>query len=200
MSLDTFAFQSQVFQRSIRRTWGLIRSFHGDVEWAAIRINTINTKSGLGRQEGVEATLSPYHPLSRLERLPEEIQMHIMKCLDHENLYRLSQTTSHFLKLSFDSAFEADPSWRAFRHTVDGLGEGPRRRILEGASVREATWVILDLDEQEPASSQLPSFQDQRGGNDLGEQSFPEKRRVITLDGSDDEAETMHSFMAKQYR
>ncbi|KAI1484801.1 hypothetical protein F5X96DRAFT_662804 [Biscogniauxia mediterranea] len=199
MSLDTFTFQSEAFQRSIQRTWELIRSFRGDVEWAATHIDTINPKSGSGSQEDVEATPSHYHPLSRFERLPEEIHMHIMECLDHENLYRLSQTTAHFLKLSFDSTFEADPSWRAFRHTVDGLGEGPRRRILEGASVREAGRVILDSPEQEEPSSLLPSSYDQGDGNYLSEQNSPEKRRVVTLDGSDDEAETMHSFMAKQY-
>ncbi|KAI1751474.1 hypothetical protein F4782DRAFT_505076 [Xylaria castorea] len=54
-----------------------------------------------------------------------------MEYLDYESLYHLSQTTGYFLRLSFDSTFELDASWRTFRHTVDSLSNGPRRGFLD---------------------------------------------------------------------
>ncbi|KAI0392329.1 hypothetical protein F5Y17DRAFT_477772, partial [Xylariaceae sp. FL0594] len=78
--------------------------------------------------------------LSPLERLLEEILLLIMSCLDYESLYRLSETSELFLRLSFDDVFESDAAWRAFRHTVDrlrggrvGVGVGMGGAVFRGA-------------------------------------------------------------------
>lgn len=68
--------------------------------------------------------------LTPLERLPQEIKLHIMRFLDHFSLFRLTQAYGVFHVLAFDNIFEDDPYWRTLRHTVDCLEGGPENRVL----------------------------------------------------------------------
>ncbi|KAI1505576.1 hypothetical protein F5X99DRAFT_368512 [Biscogniauxia marginata] len=200
MNFNFFRRQQARFERSNLRTWDLIRRNREEVERAAASITTVRTETEACDDDDAEANL-PRYPLSRLERLPEELQIYIMKYLDYDSLYRLSQTTSHFLKLSFDATFEADPSWRAFRHTADGLGDGPRRRILDGSGTRGPGSTSTESHEQRVPSRPSPCFRDHNAGvTNLGEQSSSEKQHTAVLYESDDEGETMLSFMTRQSR
>jgi hypothetical protein len=78
--------------------------------------------------------------VTRLESLPQEIQLQIMRFLDHFSLYRLTQAYRIFHALAFDNIFESDPYWRTLRHTVDCMGDGPQNRVLpQGESNGEAS-------------------------------------------------------------
>lgn len=115
------------FETSQAEAWRSIRQSRRQVEDAASRLQTISIEA----MAPLESKSPRSRPLSSLEKLPEETLIAIMEYLDYESLYRLSQTTGYFLRLSFDSTFESDPSWRTFRHTVDLLGNGPKGRVLD---------------------------------------------------------------------
>ncbi|KAI0191191.1 hypothetical protein EV127DRAFT_480561 [Xylaria flabelliformis] len=117
------------FETSQADAWRNIRHSQRRVEDAASRLAAISIEI----QAPLESNTSHTRPLSSLERLPQEVLIAIMGYLDHESLYHLSQTTGYFLRLSFDSAFELDASWRTFRHTVDSLSNEPRRGLLDRA-------------------------------------------------------------------
>ncbi|KAI1075433.1 hypothetical protein F5B20DRAFT_382215 [Whalleya microplaca] len=166
---------SQVFEDPSFSAWGLIGRHHGVVRKAAERMETIDVgdeRIAEGGKDEVEAVEPGLYPLSPLERLPDEVLMQILKYLDNESLYRLSQTTPIFLGLSFDPAFECRPDWRAFRHTVDCLGGGPKKRISEALAVRRRT----------ANTAQKPTG-----------------RQTEKTGGLDDEGETMMSFMAREF-
>ncbi|KAI0460518.1 hypothetical protein F5B21DRAFT_519243 [Xylaria acuta] len=114
------------FETSQTEAWRSIRQRQRQVVDAASRLKAISIEA-----RAPESNPSHSRPLSSFERLPEEVLIAIMVYLDYESLYHLSQITGYFLRLSFDNTFELDPSWRTFRHTVDSLGNGPRRRVLD---------------------------------------------------------------------
>ncbi|KAI0437179.1 hypothetical protein F4803DRAFT_172888 [Xylaria telfairii] len=114
-------------ETSQTEAWRSIRQSRCQVEDAASRLKAISIEA----MAPLESKSPRSRPLSSLEKLPEEILIAIMEYLDYESLYRLSQTTGYFLRLSFDSTFESDPTWRTFRHTVDLLGNGPKGRVLD---------------------------------------------------------------------
>jgi len=115
--------------------WASIRQHQDEVAKAASRLETLTlapTEHESDLTTPATAAVAA-RPLSALERLPEEILLEIMKGLDHESLYRFSQTTGYFLRLSFDEVFESDGAWRTFRHTVDYLnGGGAGKRVQHG--------------------------------------------------------------------
>ncbi|KAI0486797.1 hypothetical protein F4859DRAFT_314023 [Xylaria cf. heliscus] len=122
-------------ETSQAEAWRSIRQSQRQVEDAAGRLKSISIEAHVP----LEPNYSHSRPLSSFERLPEEVLITIMAYLEYESLYRLSQTTGYFLRLSFDITFESDPSWRTFRHTVDSLGNGPKRRVLDWASRERRT-------------------------------------------------------------
>ncbi|KAI0014215.1 hypothetical protein F4779DRAFT_212218 [Xylariaceae sp. FL0662B] len=161
----------QVFGESNASAWGFISQHRDAVQKAAQRIAAVEVgEEQIGDE--AEGEDPEQYRLSPLERLPDEILMQIMKHLDNESLYRLSQATPFFLDLSFDPAFESRPDWRAFRHTVDGLGDGPRKRVSEALTIR-------------------PRIEDavQR----------PAEKSTGKVAGEPDEGETMISFMAREF-
>lgn len=161
------------------QAWKSVREHHHQIEKAASRLKAIDIKT----QEQPEESSSEPHPLSALERLPEEILITIMEYLDYESLYRLSQTTGYFLRLSFDIVFEFDASWRTFRHTVDRLSNGPKRRVLDGAQSSRHTPAFI-LEPQSDDKSE-PTIQPSEAGG-------------ATFDTNDeDEGEIMLEFMAR---
>ena len=101
-----------------------------------------------------------------------------MELLDYESLYHLSQTTGRFLRLSFDLVFELDPAWRAFRHTVDTLSDGPKGRVLNGARIVPQVMQRFSL-----AKGRFEWAAGDSGGTHE--------------DGDFDEGETMLEFMAR---
>ncbi|KAI1822974.1 hypothetical protein F4861DRAFT_356601 [Xylaria intraflava] len=115
---------SSALEENQAQAWRSVRENKNQIEKAARRLQTIDVEP--------EPDAPSPQLLSPLERLPEELLILIMQCLDHESLYRLSQTTAHFLRLSFDNVFEMDAAWRAFRHTVDLLNDGPHKRLQNG--------------------------------------------------------------------
>ncbi|KAI8952386.1 hypothetical protein F4801DRAFT_229422 [Xylaria longipes] len=127
MSNDFLDPGQRRFEASQAEAWRNIRQHQRQVEDAASRLKAISIEA----QAPLESKPPHSRPLSLFERLPEEVLIAIMEYLDYESLYRLSQTTRYFLRLSFDIAFESDPSWRTFRHTVDSLSNGPRRRVVD---------------------------------------------------------------------
>ncbi|CAJ2506329.1 Uu.00g004590.m01.CDS01 [Anthostomella pinea] len=199
------------FAESQARAWAIIRRHHVAIGKAAERMIAINFSGEPQRQPPhdvgaaskemkTEIVQPPRSPLSRLESLPEEIHMQIMRLLDHESLYRLSQTTGQFLRLSFDSAFEADAGWRAFRHTADCLGDGPRRRIVDGTGQAQGTAAEVkgaDYSGLDSCPERWRRNEDAVGFD--GEGSKP-KSGLVRSDEDGDEGETMLEFMARQGR
>ncbi|KAI1268370.1 hypothetical protein F5Y18DRAFT_441124 [Xylariaceae sp. FL1019] len=104
------------FEASTLSAWSSIRENCSEIEKAASRLAALTIQPE-PEPERVTA-LAPLKEATTLERLPEEILIHIMKYLDHESLYLLTRTKGHFLRISFDGVFESDASWRTFRHTV----------------------------------------------------------------------------------
>ncbi|KAI8628716.1 hypothetical protein F5Y19DRAFT_112061 [Xylariaceae sp. FL1651] len=192
MSNTTLLEREQTsFEASQTQVWSSIRQRHTEVETAASRIKTINTEP----QPAADA--SHLRALSPLEWLPEEILVSIMERLDHESLYRLSQTTGHFLRLSFDSVFETDPAWRAFRHTVDGLSDGPSRRILDGikCEIKNST----SSQDSKSRRASLPPYGAEPGKISDNIQKASEKDDAeFGADSGYEEGETMLEFMARR--
>ncbi|KAI1344135.1 hypothetical protein F5Y15DRAFT_410986 [Xylariaceae sp. FL0016] len=182
--------QQRDFDESRTRAWGLVRRHHGVVADAAKKLKTLEAQC-------VEEERHPsQHRLSALERLPDEILVHVMVLLDNESLYRLSQTTAKFLRLSFDKEFEASGDWRAFRHTVDALSIGPKRRILDGMRAANRCPVIGNSTwgSQDGTKSLLAS--------DLRQQRDHIECCDVIVGGErvqDDEGESMISFMSKRF-
>ncbi|TGJ78658.1 hypothetical protein E0Z10_g10102 [Xylaria hypoxylon] len=175
------------------QAWRSVREHHHQINKAASRLNSIKIKT----QEFLEASSSQAHELSALEGLPEEILIAVMEYLDYESLYRLSQTTGYFLRLSFDSVFESDPSWRTFRHTIDGLSNGPRRRVLDRTKCQPRAPVLsqeLLLPRHGPASAFEP-----KSCSKPVSVHHPSEENGITSDIEDeDEGETMLEFMTRE--
>ncbi|KAI2642713.1 hypothetical protein GGS21DRAFT_486538 [Xylaria nigripes] len=115
--------QAHYFETTQVQTWLTIRAQSREIEQAAKRLQTSTTTSPQAEHQTPQ-------PRSAIERLPEEVLLAIMACLDYESLYRLSQASPYFLRLSFDDVFELDPGWRTFRFTVDSLVVGPRGRLF----------------------------------------------------------------------
>ncbi|KAI5922174.1 hypothetical protein F4810DRAFT_711780 [Camillea tinctor] len=85
MSLDTPSPESHRFQRSIRTSWEIIRIIRDYVQSAAARIDAVfANRFRPEHQKDAEATLS------KLELLPENIEIHIMKFLNYDDLYHFS--------------------------------------------------------------------------------------------------------------
>ncbi|KAI0976124.1 hypothetical protein F4678DRAFT_482369 [Xylaria arbuscula] len=179
-SLQLSTYSHELSQNSFVAppAWRSIRDHHYQIEEAATRLNAAVTKTPEQPEE------EP-HPSSAIESLPEEVLVAIMEYLDYGSLYRLSQTTGYFLRLSFDIIFELDASWRTFRHTVDRLSDGPKRRVLDGAQLsRDALALILapGMDD----TSELVK--------DLSETSG-----AVSFEVEDEgEGETMLEFMARE--
>ncbi|KAI0018954.1 hypothetical protein F4780DRAFT_780831 [Xylariomycetidae sp. FL0641] len=196
----------RLHQSSIRRSWLFVNVQRQVIARAASRM--LAMESGIASREAAaeeaqeeeeeeeeekEATQARRR-LSEIERLPEEIQVQIMKTLDHESLYRLSQTTAHFLRLSFDPAFEAEPAWRAFRHTVDGLGKGPRERMRQVP----ATMGLFRVDEEaQVTKAYVPTPRSERGDR----QGEPGLLKVVEVGQGaaeeTDEGETILDFFSR---
>jgi serine/threonine protein kinase len=172
--------------------WGSIRQHHDNVETAASRLSTIRFEE----EPSIDPDSSHHHILSALERLPEEVLLAVMEYLDYESLYRLSQTTGYFLRLSFDSVFESDSAWRVFRHTVDGLSDGPRKRVLDGIKCRMSTPSM-------PYKSQVlrapePIHRIGSGGILRATHQHLSERDEKNVTEHEEEGETMLEFMAKR--
>ncbi|KAI1421687.1 hypothetical protein F5Y12DRAFT_689337 [Xylaria sp. FL1777] len=139
--MSTYSHEPKEESLEAFQAWGSVREHRNQIEKAAKRLKTVETKAN----EQPEASSAQPHPLSAIEKLPEEVLISIMEYLDYESLYRLSQTTGHFLRLSFDIVFELDSSWRTFRHTVDRLSYGPQGRVFDAARPSQnSPAVILD--------------------------------------------------------
>ncbi|KAI0540826.1 hypothetical protein GGR58DRAFT_89186 [Xylaria digitata] len=129
--------------------------------------------------------------MSALQKLPEEILITIMGYLDYESLYRLSQTSCGFLRLSFDNVFESDPSWRTFRYAVDGLSNGPRRRVMDGTKFPPRAPVT--------AQELLPPQPRPELSGKLGSaQKYAEEGGAASDIGDEFEGETIVEFMARE--
>ncbi|KAF2970950.1 hypothetical protein GQX73_g2534 [Xylaria multiplex] len=161
--------------------WRGVREHHHQIIEAASRLEAIRIRTLASPEE----SSSHAHSLSALQRLPEEVLVTIMGYLDYESLYRLSQTSSGFLRLSFDSVFESDPSWRTFRHAIDGLSNGPRRRVLGKAKCPPRTPVM--------AQELLPPQPKPESNSESGSaQKYAEES------GATSEGETIVEFMARE--
>ncbi|KAK6066118.1 hypothetical protein SCUP515_10865 [Seiridium cupressi] len=68
--------------------------------------------------------------LTQLEKLPQELQLQIMKDLDSFSLYQLTRAYEIFHRLAFDNEFENDSDWRTARHVLDTYGTGSASRVL----------------------------------------------------------------------
>ncbi|KAJ8125753.1 hypothetical protein O1611_g7884 [Lasiodiplodia mahajangana] len=197
MSTDFVGPEQRSFVASQAQAWGNIRERWREVGKTAIRL----TRVSLRTQPPQEPDPPNPRNLSALERLPEEVLIAIMQCLDHESLYRFSQTTGYFLRLSFDSVFELDPAWRTFRYTIDqyfherereaGLRSGPRRRVLD--------WEKWRARNPNPAPLISSSKPESSGEPDLVQRP-PEPASATRDAGDEDEGETMLDFMAGRYR
>ncbi|KAI3337195.1 hypothetical protein HD806DRAFT_475946 [Xylariaceae sp. AK1471] len=182
----TFIEQEEASQAS---AWGSIRQHHNEIETAASRLNTIKI-------EAAETDSSHHYALSALELFPEEVLLAIMKYLDYESLYCLSQTTGYFLRLSFDSVFESDPAWRAFRHTVDGLSDGPSRRVLDGIKCQARTAA---MSQESPVLSGPARIHETESSGTSKPIQQPSREASAKLSTKDEqEAETMLEFMARR--
>ncbi|KAI1155014.1 hypothetical protein F4825DRAFT_108542 [Nemania diffusa] len=207
-SLNPFKMSTNIFKpgqsfgSSQTQAWGSIREHRHEVEKAASRLGAVSMEA----QPSPEPTPINSRPSSALERLPDEVLIAIMGYLDHESLYRLSQTTGDFLRLSFDSVFEQDPSWKTFRYTVDQyfhdqdketeLRSGPRRRVLDWARWRARNPVVAQesqsIGHAPAASSKIePSEQ-----CELVQQSLKSTSATLYT-GDEGEGETMLEFMAR---
>ncbi|KAI1306380.1 hypothetical protein F5Y03DRAFT_354602 [Xylaria venustula] len=179
-ALQTSTFSHELSQNSFEapEAWRSIREHHNQIEKAATRLNAVGTKTP-------EQPEAEPRPLSALESLPEEVLVAIMEYLDYGSLYRLSQTTGYFLRLSFDIIFELDASWRTFRDTVDRLSYGPKCRVLDGAQLsRDALALILDPGTDD--RSKLLKDLSESGG-------------AVCSEAEDEgEGETMLEFMARE--
>ncbi|KAH9899117.1 hypothetical protein F4778DRAFT_186531 [Xylariomycetidae sp. FL2044] len=184
---------------SNRQAWNVIREQHELIIRTAESMEAAREKEfqlNLAKLQLEEATkgqkdavslAQQQQRLSPVETLPEEIQIQILKYLDYASLYRVSQTTAHFLRLSFDGTLEADPEWRAFRHTVDGLGDGPRKRVALSNHKGEAT-------KEYPVFNPVPKARLQnKSGTQISNRSVVQ----LLVDDSEDEGETMLEYMRR---
>ncbi|KAI0115903.1 hypothetical protein GGR51DRAFT_367420 [Nemania sp. FL0031] len=197
MGTDFVTPEQKSFAVSQAQAWRSVRE-----QWREVGKTAILLQAAILKTRPPQEPESPNsRRLSALERLPEEVLIAIMERLDYESLYRLSQTTGYFLRLSFDNVFELDPGWRTFRHTIDeyfheyrrgiGLHSEPRRRVLDWANWRarkpNSTQLVLALD-PEPSGQPKPA------------QEPPEPKSVTGDVDDGDEGETMLHFMASRYR
>ncbi|KAI1125038.1 hypothetical protein F5Y10DRAFT_284543 [Nemania abortiva] len=203
MSTDFVELGQKTFASSQALAWRGIRDHRHVVENAARRLGGLS----LATQLPQEPDPPNPRPSSALEKLPEEVLIAIMECLDYESLYRLSQTTGYFLRLSFDSVFELDPEWRTFRYTVDeyfhelGIEIGARTRVLDWAK-----WRVKNPDDiaQDPESSRrmLSVYNAKSESGGLGEVVQQPLEPISTTRDTDedDEGMTMLEFMARRYK
>ncbi|KAJ8115087.1 hypothetical protein ONZ43_g4748 [Nemania bipapillata] len=204
MSSDVLV-PGQSFGGSEARAWRSIREHRQEVRKAA---NLLRAR-GIGVQIFEEQEPLHVRPRSALESLPDEILVSIMEYLDYGSLYRLSQTTGEFLRLSFDGIFEVDAEWRTFRYTIDryfheedsrmtGLRSGPRMRVLDWArwSVRHP-----DIAQEEQSTGDVLEAGmaiEPSGQYEVAQESPMVADATHDSEGEDeDERETILEFMAR---
>ncbi|RWA12164.1 hypothetical protein EKO27_g2943 [Xylaria grammica] len=166
------------------QAWRSVREHYNQIKKAASQLEAITMKA----HASFETSPSRTPPLSALERLPEETLIAIMEYLDYESLYRLSQMTGYFLRLSFDGVFEKDPSWRIFRYTIDGLGNGPGRTGLD------RTQELLP-----PRHEPVSAFQPETGDKSGSILQISRDNSAASDIENGDGGETMLDFMAREY-
>ncbi|KAJ2987803.1 hypothetical protein NUW58_g4310 [Xylaria curta] len=194
MTMNNTPPEKRRFESLEAQAWSTIRDNHHSVANAAKRLDSIATKAQ-GPLES-ESESSRRRLLSAFERFPEEVLIGIMGYLDYTSLYNLSQTTSYFLRLSFDNAFESDPSWRTFRHTVDRLSDGPRGQFLNRSKLQAGTTVAKQgsvVSKNEPEPSVGVTARRRSRFTRLTTRAI----RLLFNTEDESEGETMHEFMAR---